>query len=223
MKTSDVIALAAPQRFRKLIPSRAVLLDIVERAIVIAIYGQFLMGLLSVTIKSLQVGSVLLILSEGVPIFFLLIRRFSENVSRSPLDWTVAIIGSATPLLIVPHVTAPPLASHYLCDAIILIGLCVQIAAKIALGRSFGIVAANRGVEVTGPYRFVRHPMYMGYTLSHVGFLLLMPSALNAALYVFAFLVQVVRLLREERLLNQDPAYRAFAGRVRYRLVPGVF
>jgi hypothetical protein len=35
--------------------------------------------------------------------------------------------------------------------------------------------------------------------------------------------VQIARLLREEQLLKTDPAYRAFATRVRYRLLPGVF
>lgn len=223
MKTYEITSLAAPTRFRKLVPSKALVLDIAERAITMALYSQFLMGLLAFSITSLDVGSVLLVLSEGVPIFFLLIRRFSEKISHSLFDWILAITGSAMPMLIIPNAGADPLVPAFLCDLIILIGLCAQIGAKITLGRSFGIVAANRGIEVTGPYRLVRHPMYLGYTLSHVGFLLLMPSVLNAGLYSCAFLLQVARLLREERLLSEDPAYRAFAARVRYRLVPGVF
>ena len=45
-----------------------------------------------------------------------------------------------------------------LSGAIMLIGLYVQISAKVILGRSFGLIAANRGIKVEGPYRIVRHP-----------------------------------------------------------------
>ena len=58
--------------------------------------------------------------------------------------------------------------------------------AKLVLGRAFGIVAANRGVKVLGPYCLVRPPMYAGYTLTQFGFLLAMPSRLNALFYATA-------------------------------------
>jgi protein-S-isoprenylcysteine O-methyltransferase Ste14 len=104
-----------------------------------------------------------------------------------------------------------------------LAGLAMQIAGKLALWRSFGLVPANRGVRTRGPYRFLRHPIYAGYTLIHIGFLLGFPSLPNALLYATLFAVEVVRLLREEAVLNRDPDYRAYAARVRYRLLPGVF
>ena len=102
-------------------------------------------------------------------------------------------------------------------------GLCVQISAKVILGRSFGLIAANRGIKVAGPYRIVRHPMYAGYTILHVGFLLAFPSIWNLALYSTELAIQVARLLREELLLNQDQSYRDYADRVRYRLIPTIF
>ena len=89
--------------------------------------------------------------------------------------------------------------------------------------RSFGVVAANRGIQVVGPYRIVRHPMYAGYTIIHIGFLLAFPSLPNTILYSVTLAVQIARLLREERLLNSDPRYREFSSKVRYRLLPGVF
>jgi protein-S-isoprenylcysteine O-methyltransferase Ste14 len=209
-----------PDRF---VPSKALLLDMAERLLIFAIYGQFVVRLLSITFASLNIGSALLVMSESIPLFFLLFRRFSTQVSRDPFDWSVAIIGTTMPLLILPVAANVPLLPALACDAIIMAGLCMQIAAKVSLGRSFGIVAANRGVESSGPYRFVRHPMYLGYTMTHVGFLLLMPSVLNAILYGLAFFLQVIRLLREERVLLHDPLYRTFVDRVHYRLIPGVF
>jgi protein-S-isoprenylcysteine O-methyltransferase Ste14 len=104
-----------------------------------------------------------------------------------------------------------------------LAGLYLQISAKLSLGQSFGLVAANRGVKVIGPYRFVRHPMYAGYMIAHIGFLLAFPSLWNVTLYSAEFVIQVARLLREEHFLRQDQEYRAYAARVRYRLLPAIF
>jgi len=102
-------------------------------------------------------------------------------------------------------------------------GLFVQASSKVFLGRSFGIVAANRGVKVSGPYRIVRHPIYAGYTLTHIGFLLLFPCWQNLIIYTITLGLQIVRIMKEERVLSEDPAYRALMQTTRYRLMPGVF
>ena len=56
------------------------------------------------------------------------------------------------------------------------LGLLVVIGGKVSLGRSFGLMPANRGVVSTGLYRLVRHPIYMGYLITHVGFLAANPT-----------------------------------------------
>jgi protein-S-isoprenylcysteine O-methyltransferase Ste14 len=101
--------------------------------------------------------------------------------------------------------------------------LAIQIWAKAALWRSFGILPANRGVKTGGPYRFLRHPMYAGYLLTHVGFVIGFPLLQNAVLYMIAFAIQLARLAREEALLRGDERYRRYAAEVRYRLLPGLF
>jgi protein-S-isoprenylcysteine O-methyltransferase Ste14 len=128
------------------------------------------------------------------------------------------------PLLAVPAAhTSETSGLSILWALLALGGFALQISAKLTLRRSFGIVAANRGVKVGGPYRFVRHPMYAGYVMTHVGFLLHNPSLWNFGVYGLAFGCQVARILAEERVLLQDQGYRDFAARTRYRLLFGVF
>ena len=105
----------------------------------------------------------------------------------------------------------------------LLMGLVLQLWAKLTLRRSFGIVPANRGVKASGPYRLVRHPMYLGYVTVHIGFLLLSPNLWNLVVYGLSFAIQIVRIRAEERLLGLDPAYAAFQAHTRFRLLPGVF
>ena len=151
----------------------------------------------------------------------LLLRRPATAVSWRAGDWALAI-GTAVPPLLVAN-GSDMLAPAGLGVLLMLAGMALQISAKLTLRRSFGIIAANRGVKATGPYRFVRHPMYAGYLVTQVGFLLLNPTAWNASVYAVALACQVARLLAEERLLGRDPAYRALMSAVRYRLVPGIF
>jgi protein-S-isoprenylcysteine O-methyltransferase Ste14 len=165
-----------------------------------------------------------LLFSETLPVIFILCRAPSSEVSRSPLDWLLGVVASLMPLLIVAgsgnHYSAAIMVAVILC---MMIGALLELSAKIVLGRSFGLVAANRGVVTDGPYRFVRHPIYAGYTLVHIGYLLSSPSLHNAVLYVSTLALQVARIMREERILMRDETYRAMAARVRYRLLPGIF
>jgi protein-S-isoprenylcysteine O-methyltransferase Ste14 len=103
-----------------------------------------------------------------------------------------------------------------------LVGLATHAAAKLTLRGSFGIVAANRGVKVGGPYRLVRHPMYLGYIIEWVGFGLLNPDVWNLSLYIVTFGIQLYRMIAEEKLLSRDPVFQAYQARVRYRLIPGL-
>jgi protein-S-isoprenylcysteine O-methyltransferase Ste14 len=214
----------APSPFwAKYMPTKSVQLDLLERIIVIVMFCMFASLNLKRFLLTHDMRSLMLVISETLPLVLVALRPPSPTLSEQPLDWLVGLGGTIFPLLVVAGGALNPLLPIALCFSIIIFGLFIQIAAKVALGRSFGLIAANRGVKSSGPYRFVRHPMYAGYTVAHIGIFLSFPSLRNAALYSLALAFQVFRIAREERVLMQDPDYRALAGRVRYRLVPGIF
>ena len=199
------------------------LLDVFERAVVLLVFGHFAFVMLTASLAGKAgVLSLILLVSESLPVFLILTRREANALSDKTVDWLLALMGTILPLLATP-VASGALVPPALSGGIMLIGLYVQISAKLILGRSFGLIAANRGIKVAGPYRIVRHPIYAGYTIIHVGFLLGFPSLWNLVLYSTELTIQLARVLREEHLLNQDPGYRNYAARVRYRLIPMIF
>lgn len=101
--------------------------------------------------------------------------------------------------------------------------MLLQIYAKWSLRRSFGLLPAHRGVIVVGPYRFVRHPMYLGYLVTDIGFLAANFGVRNVVIVVAQWALQAVRIVKEEQLLSKDATYRDYMSRVCYRLIRGVF
>ena len=104
------------------------------------------------------------------------------------------------------------------------IGMAWQVWAKYTLGRSFGLLPADRGVVTSGPYALVRHPIYLGYLMSHIGFLSANFCARNVVVLGGLYALQIIRMVLEERVLRGASAeYRAYSQAVRWRFVPGLF
>jgi protein-S-isoprenylcysteine O-methyltransferase Ste14 len=87
-------------------------------------------------------------------------------------------------------------------------------------------IQTDRGhtVSTGGPYKFIRHPMYLGSLFADFGtplffgsYWALIPGALMAALFIY-------RTWREDRTLQEElPGYKQYAQKVRFRLVPGIW
>jgi protein-S-isoprenylcysteine O-methyltransferase Ste14 len=147
------------------------------------------------------------------------LRRRPLTISRSPLAWSAAVVGTFGMLGARPHY-APVATLEPVYIVMQLAGAGLATWSVIALGRSFGLVAANRGISTRGPYRFVRHPLYAGYLLTESGYVLENPTGRNTALFLLVMAVQAVRIVVEERWLMLDPAYRDYARVVRCRVIP---
>lgn len=103
------------------------------------------------------------------------------------------------------------------------LGTCWQFTSKFFLGRSFGLLPAQRGLVMAGPYRLVRHPIYLGYLIGNTGFLLANFSWWNLGVFAVLYVAQVYRIAREEAVLAASDDYRAYQQRVRWRLLPFVY
>jgi len=87
-------------------------------------------------------------------------------------------------------------------------------------------IQSDRGQTVcrTGPYRFVRHPGYLGAILQSLAIPLLLGSLWAFIPGLAAAVLMVIRTSLEDRLLQAElPGYPDFAQAVRYRLVPGIW
>lgn len=104
-----------------------------------------------------------------------------------------------------------------------LAGLLLMLAGWLYLGRRFGVLPANRGLVVRGPFRLIRHPVYAAWLLTAFGTSMAAPSVCNFALVALTIPFMVWRIALEEELLDRDPGYLAYRQRVRWRLAPGMF
>jgi len=161
-----------------------------------------------------------ILLQETLLVALFLLRRRSRASSARPADWLLGFAGTFLPLLMRGGDALGALA--WLGRPLQVAGLVLALVAVAGLGRSFGIVAANRGVQTCGPYRLVRHPLYAAYVVTYLGYLLAYPRALNVLLVAVTVAVMWARAVAEERLLADDPAYEAYRARVRWRFVPGI-
>lgn len=203
--------------------SRRFVLDWIERIVVLIWYAYFVWRLLPSNVESLVTANWLLIASESLVIVLLLIRRQPESISMRPTDWFLATAATLLPLSVTPATNPGQYVVPVVCAIVLLCGLVIQIRAKLCLGRSLGMIPADRGIKRGGIYQLVRHPMYIGYMISHIGFLLLNPTIWNALVYSVAFVLQILRILAEEQFLAQNAEYREYMQQVRYRLLPGIF
>jgi protein-S-isoprenylcysteine O-methyltransferase Ste14 len=158
---------------------------------------------------------------ELVVVAIALARRRPSAVSRRPADWIVAIVGSYAVLLLRPDGTAAAGAA-FLGTAMQIAGAIAACVCLLELGRSFGVVAANRGIKSRGPYALVRHPIYAAYAVATVGYLLTAPTLWNLAVVAVALGAQLRRIAAEEAVLAVSPEYREYARRVPWRLIPRV-
>ena len=196
--------------------------DLVGKVVIVALFTLMAVRLSADFLATGRLTGLLLLASEALVVVLTVFRRDALVIDRSIRARVLTAISLMGPPLVRPAHLAP-LAPEALTVLLSAAGLLVVIVGKVSLGRSFGLMPANRGIVCTGLYRLVRHPIYVGYLVTHVANVAANPSLWNIVVLVTADLGLMARAVCEEATLGRDPEYRAYQTRVRWRLVPGLF
>ena len=128
------------------------------------------------------------------------------------LPWTITFFGKTDQAL-------PNLAS----TACVLVGIIMMLVTIRHLGRSFSLVPQARSVVQTGPYRFIKHPLYLAEEIAMLGVVLQFLTPATVIIFVLHLGVQVCRILYEEDLLRRNfPEYSSYEAS-RWRVIPYVW
>ena len=206
-------------------PATAAHRDSADRAAKLFIVALFTLMAVNLGVDFARTGrptGLLLLASEALVVVLTVFRRAPLDVDRSLRARVLTIASLLGPPLVQPA-TAAPLATEVFTVMFSAAGLLIVIGGKMSLGRSFGLMPANRGIVSTGLYRVVRHPIYLGYLITHVGFFAANPTTWNAVILIAADLALMWRAVCEEQTLRQDPSYQLYVQAVRWRVLPGVF
>jgi protein-S-isoprenylcysteine O-methyltransferase Ste14 len=128
------------------------------------------------------------------------------------LPWTITFFGKSDQAL-------PNLVS----TAFVLIGTIMMLITVRHLGRSFSLVPQARSVVQTGPYRWIKHPLYLSEEIAIVGVALRYLTPMTALILVLHVGVQVCRILYEEDLLRRSCHEYSRYEASRWRFIPYVW
>jgi protein-S-isoprenylcysteine O-methyltransferase Ste14 len=128
------------------------------------------------------------------------------------LPWTITFFGQTDQAL-----------PNLLSTACVLTGLIMMLVTIRHLGRSFSLVPQARSVVQSGPYRWIKHPLYFAEEIAILGVVLQYLTPVTVIVFVLHIGVQVCRILYEEDLLRRNcPEYSSYEAS-RWRLVPYVW
>lgn len=126
------------------------------------------------------------------------------------------------------HWSSMPFATVYVGLALLVLGMMLVTWAMMVNPFAEAIVRIQRErghiTVTTGPYHFVRHPMYVGAILMFLATALILGSLWAVAIGILLAILFVWRTAREDDTLRRElPGYEAFAAVTRYRLFPGLW
>lgn len=168
-----------------------------------------------------------------------LLKVRMELWKRMAKPWDKAIvvlfIADSIPLFVLPGLDAIRYQWSHVPLPIKILGFAVML---VSSGLIFWVLKTNpyssAAVEVqrerghkpitTGPYRFVRHPMYVGAILWFISTPLALGSLITLIPATILALLIVLRTYLEDKTLHEElEGYAAYTQTVKYRLIPGIW
>jgi protein-S-isoprenylcysteine O-methyltransferase Ste14 len=154
-----------------------------------------------------------------------LTRRPPQAQDHSLWTSSAVLVAYTYPYAQVAYLRWVPGDSAWAEGGLVLVTLaaCLSAASLITMRRWFGVRPALRGLATTGPYRLVRHPMYLAYLLADIGYNLQEWNSGTALMVAAGWLSLLYRIRAEERILARHADWPNYVARVRHRLVPGLW
>ena len=118
-------------------------------------------------------------------------------------------------------------AGQRVAGALVISGGAALVVSALLCFRSWRFSATvdkDHELATSGPFRMVRHPIYMGLNLLALGTALWVPTAIVWAGFVLMVIGSDLRARTEETLLNDafGPSYREYCARTK-RFIPGIY
>jgi protein-S-isoprenylcysteine O-methyltransferase Ste14 len=176
----------------------------------------------------LRLGHQTLTTAFSMLICWLFLIRRPSTQGRGAGGWVsdvVAVLGTVIVLALslAPKTMEENILALATAEALLTVGLVIMVIGLASLGRSFGIMPRARGLVTSGLYRWVRHPIYLGEFLAFLGILTLTISPYSVSVYAAFMVLQLRRMVMEERTLAAAyPEYDEYRTRTA-RLLPGVY
>ena len=176
--------------------------------------------------KAVEFTHHLLIVCFYILLVLLYFLRTSPiSTSKSPVTNIIAIVTTFIPFtipLLGRHLSVDPF-SALISSVIIIFGMLLAIFALLVLGKNLSIIPQARKLVNTGPYRWVKHPLYLGELICVLGIVVGEITTPKIIIFILFSAAQIYRSLREEKLLiSTFPEYQEYFLKTR-RFVPGIF
>lgn len=208
-------------------------------------WGRVAMVCVSVIFGGLAVGKAFMLVWDGgdavrnlaavcsaalTALFYCLIvwAYLRRSRARATTHVTLALVAAPVATFLpfgLPHVGTggAPAAAVVVGDLLLVVGLGWSIWALRCLDRSLSVIPQARVLVDHGPYRLVRHPLYLGEIVAMLGFALTLGGRLPLLGWAVLVALQCYRAVQEESLLSDFlPGYESYRRRTA-RVVPGLF
>lgn len=143
---------------------------------------------------------LLLFLRDFIIVYLLIFRNSDRNEHASLRIRVISYISTFLPLLYMSS-SELIIINPSLIQVIYIIGFFISTMALLDLGSSFGVSPANRGFKKNGLYKFLKHPMYLGYGIAEFGMILLNPF--NTTIYLVSISLYYYRSKVEDLHFQQ--------------------
>jgi protein-S-isoprenylcysteine O-methyltransferase Ste14 len=159
-------------------------------------------------------------------LWFTLVRRPALKRARG---WKPRVVAAAGAFSIFGFGFLPPaqglaIGWHLAAAWLLLMSAALGAAVLTQLGRSFSLMSEARGLVTQGPYRFVRHPLYLVEELAAIAGFIEAMSLGAALLLAVQIAFQIRRILNEEAVLETVfPDYARYKATTTARIVPGIW